>query len=105
VIGQELAARWPEIVAAAAKPFGEIDQLIVLNGAQGISETLAQALSQGAAGLAMARKLLSVGTGAPETPGPASQPDGSNAQRHAAEAETAPAPVAPVRPTRPRSQR
>ncbi len=58
VIGQELAERWPEIVEAAAKPFGDIDQLIVLNGAQGISEALAQALSQGATGLQMARRLL-----------------------------------------------
>jgi uncharacterized membrane protein YqiK len=58
VIGQELAENWPAIVEAAAKPFGEIDQLIVLNGAEGISQTLAQALSQGAAGLQLARKLL-----------------------------------------------
>jgi uncharacterized membrane protein YqiK len=58
VIGQQLAERWPQIVEAAAKPFGDIDQLIVLNGAQGLSETLAQALSQGAAGLDLARKLL-----------------------------------------------
>jgi uncharacterized membrane protein YqiK len=59
VIGQELAERWPQIVEAAAKPFGDIDQLVVLNGAQGLSEALAQALSQGAAGLELARRLLS----------------------------------------------
>ncbi|HEX6351164.1 MAG TPA: flotillin domain-containing protein, partial [Candidatus Dormibacteraeota bacterium] len=59
VIGQQLAEQWPAIVEAAAKPFGSIDQLIVLNGAEGISETLAQAVSQGAAGLQVARKLLS----------------------------------------------
>jgi uncharacterized membrane protein YqiK len=106
VIGQELAARWPEIVAAAAKPFGEIDQLIVLNGAAGLSETLAQALSQGAAGLAMARKLLSSGAGgSSEATGQASQPDGNHAQRPAAEAEIGPAQAAPPRPSRPRSQR
>jgi uncharacterized membrane protein YqiK len=58
VIGQQLAERWPEIVEAAAKPFGQIDQLIVLNGAKGLSETLAQALSQGATGLDLARQLL-----------------------------------------------
>ncbi len=63
VIGQQLAEKWPEIVEAAAKPFGGIDQLIVLNGAQGLSDTLAQALSQGVAGLSMARNLLSGGTG------------------------------------------
>jgi uncharacterized membrane protein YqiK len=59
VIGQELAQRWPEIVEAAAKPLGNIDQLIVLNGAQGISDVLAQALSQGVTGLQLARGLLS----------------------------------------------
>jgi hypothetical protein len=93
-------------VAAAAKPFGEIDQLIVLNGAAGLSETLAQALSQGAAGLAMARKLLSSGAGgSSEATGQASQPDGNHAQRPAAEAEIGPAQAAPPRPSRPRSQR
>jgi flotillin len=59
VIGQQLAENWPAIVEAAAKPFGDIDQMIVLNGAQGLSEALAQALSQGVAGMAMARNLLS----------------------------------------------
>ena len=35
VIGQQLAENWPAIVEAAAKPFGDIDQMIVLNGAAG----------------------------------------------------------------------
>jgi flotillin len=58
VIGQQLAEQWPAIVEAAAKPFGAVDQMIVLNGAQGLSEALAQALSQGVAGLQLARNLL-----------------------------------------------
>jgi flotillin len=66
VIGQQLAENWPAIVEAAAKPFGDIDQMIVLNGAQGLSETLAQALSQGVAGLQMARTILS-GSGTAST--------------------------------------
>jgi uncharacterized membrane protein YqiK len=70
VIGQQLAENWPAIVEAAAKPFGGIDQLIVLNGAQGLSEALAQALSQGVAGLQMARNLLSGGNGNGDTKGP-----------------------------------
>ena len=61
VIGQQLADKWPEIVEAAAKPFGDIDQMIVLNGAQGLSEALAQAMSQGVAGLQLARNLLGKG--------------------------------------------
>ncbi|MBI2705274.1 MAG: flotillin family protein [Actinobacteria bacterium] len=63
VIGQQLAENWPSIVEAAAKPFGDIDQMIVLNGAQGLSDTLAQALSQGVAGLQMARTLLAGANG------------------------------------------
>jgi uncharacterized membrane protein YqiK len=58
VIGQQLAEQWPAIVEAAAKPFGAVDQMIVLNGAQGLSEALAQALSQGVVGLQLARNLL-----------------------------------------------
>jgi flotillin len=58
VIGQQLAEQWPAIVEAAAKPFGNIDQMIVLNGAAGLSEALAQALSQGVAGLQLARNIL-----------------------------------------------
>jgi uncharacterized membrane protein YqiK len=63
VIGQQLAEQWPAIVEAAAKPFGAVDQMIVLNGAQGLSEVVAQALSQGVAGLQMARSVLSGGLG------------------------------------------
>jgi adenylylsulfate kinase len=63
VIGQQLAEKWPAIVEAAAKPFGAVDQMIVLNGAQGLSEALAAALSQGVAGLQLARNLLAGGNG------------------------------------------
>ncbi|CAI7980650.1 flotillin [Frankia sp. Hr75.2] len=77
VIGQQLAEQWPAIVEAAAKPFGAVDQLIVLNGAAGLGEVLTQTLSQGAAGLQLARSLLSSGApgstpaapGAPTAPG------------------------------------
>ena len=62
VIGQQLAEQWPAIVEAAAKPFGDVDQMILLNGAQGLSEVLAQALSQGVTGLQMARSLLAGGS-------------------------------------------
>jgi flotillin len=42
--------------------------MIVLNGAQGISDALAQALSQGVAGMQMARRLLSDPRAATEAP-------------------------------------
>lgn len=67
MIGQELAQQWPAIVEAAAKPFGAIDQLIVLNGATGLSEALAQALSQGARAFQVARSMLG-GAGAEPPP-------------------------------------
>ena len=70
MIGQQLAEKWPAIVEAAAKPFGSVDQMIVLNGAQGLSEALAAALSQGVAGLQLARNLLAGGgNGAQAEPG------------------------------------
>jgi flotillin len=74
VIGQQLAERWPEIVEAAAKPFGEIDQMIVLNGAEGLSNVLAQALSQGVTGLKLARAVL----GSQDTEGDAVASPSSN---------------------------
>lgn len=58
VIGQQLAEQWPAIVEAAAKPFGNIDQMILLNGAEGLSQALASAMSQGVTGLQLARNLL-----------------------------------------------
>jgi len=74
VIGQQLAEKWPEIVEAAAKPFGSIDQFIVLNGASGLSEAFAQALSQGVAGLQLARKVLA---GSADGTGPSTSPNGA----------------------------
>ncbi len=58
VIAQGLAEKWPSVVEAAAKTFNGIDQMIVLNGAQGIGEIVGQALSQGAAGLQLVRGLM-----------------------------------------------
>ncbi|MDQ2825582.1 MAG: SPFH domain-containing protein [Actinomycetota bacterium] len=77
VIGQQLAEQWPAIVEAAAKPFGSIDQMIVLNGAAGLSEALALALSQGVAGLQLARNLLS-GSGKTSAPKGAGGDGGGN---------------------------
>ena len=47
-----IGARWLEPLS------GDFDQMIVLNGAQGLSEVLAQALSQGITGLKLARGVL-----------------------------------------------
>ncbi|MFI6324573.1 SPFH domain-containing protein [Nonomuraea sp. NPDC050556] len=59
VIAQQLAENWPEIVGAGAKAFSNIDHMIVLNGAQGIEELLAKALTLGGTGVNLARTLLS----------------------------------------------
>ncbi|WP_214319472.1 flotillin family protein [Nonomuraea sediminis] len=58
VVAQQLAEKWPEIVEAGAKAFSNVDHMIVLNGAQGIEETLAKVLTLGGTGLSVARSLL-----------------------------------------------
>ncbi|GAA3569232.1 flotillin family protein [Nonomuraea rosea] len=61
VIAQQLAERWPEVVEAGAKAFGNVDHMVVLNGAQGVEELLAKALTLGGTGLGLARALLNGG--------------------------------------------
>ncbi|MBC5811507.1 MAG: flotillin family protein [Candidatus Eremiobacteraeota bacterium] len=68
VIGQQLAERWPQIVEAASKAFSNIDQMIVLNGADGITEILGKVMAQGATGLKLARTLLQRETVTPDAP-------------------------------------
>ena len=55
VIGQQLAEKLPEIVAAAAGAFRNVDNLTVLNGAQGISEIMNQVIGQAGPTLALAQ--------------------------------------------------
>src|SRR4029450_2037021 len=71
---------WRAIVEPAAKPFASVDQMIVLNGAQGLSEALAAALSQGVAARQLPRNLLA-GGGTRWPHGPA--PPGRRRQRAA----------------------
>jgi flotillin len=58
VIAQELAENWPAIVKAGADAFAGVDHMVVLNGADGVSEMLARALTMGGTGLGLARQLL-----------------------------------------------
>jgi uncharacterized membrane protein YqiK len=58
VVAQQLAERWPEIVEAGAKAFSNIDHMVVLNGADGMSDMFAKALSLGGTGLGLARQLM-----------------------------------------------
>ncbi|MFG1998000.1 SPFH domain-containing protein [Spirillospora sp. NPDC048911] len=58
VIAQQLAEQWPQIVEAGAQVFGNVDNMVVLNGAEGIEDMLAKALTLGGTGLGVARTLL-----------------------------------------------
>ncbi|AJE39409.1 flotillin family protein [Streptomyces nodosus] len=59
VIAQQLAEKWPEIVQAGASAFGSVDNMVLLNGADGMAETFTKALTMGGTGLGLARHLLS----------------------------------------------
>jgi hypothetical protein len=58
VIGQQIAEQLPEIVRAAAESFKHVDNLTVLNGAQGISEIIAQVIVQAGPALELAQATL-----------------------------------------------
>lgn len=70
VIAQQLAERWPEIVEAGAGVFGNVDNMVVLNGAQGVEDMLAKALTLGGTGLGVARQLLAGLNNGPNGAGP-----------------------------------
>lgn len=71
VIAQQLAEQWPQIVEAGAKVFGNVDNMVVLNGAQGVEDMLAKALTLGGTGLGVARQLLAgMGNGNGAAPAP-----------------------------------
>lgn len=59
VVAQQLAEKWPEIVQAGAQAFGSVDHMVLLNGADGMSDLFAKALTMGGTGLGLARQLLS----------------------------------------------
>jgi uncharacterized membrane protein YqiK len=58
VIAQQLAEQWPEIVQAGASAFGNVDNMVLLNGADGMADMFAKALTMGGTGLGLARQLL-----------------------------------------------
>lgn len=58
VVAQQLAEKWPEIVQAGAGAFGSVDHMVLLNGADGMSDMFAKALTMGGTGLGLARQLL-----------------------------------------------
>ncbi|WP_406864516.1 SPFH domain-containing protein [Streptomyces sp. HUAS MG47] len=71
VVAQQLAEKWPEIVEAGASAFGNVDQMVLLNGADGMADLFAKALTMGGTGLGLARQLLAtMGPNAPQSPVP-----------------------------------
>ncbi|MFF1837623.1 flotillin family protein [Streptomyces sp. NPDC058231] len=72
VVAQQLAEKWPEIVEAGAGAFSSVDHMVLLNGADGMAEMFAKALTMGGTGLGLARQLLSTmgDKGEPRTPPP-----------------------------------
>jgi uncharacterized membrane protein YqiK len=71
VIGQQIAEQLPEIVRAAAESFKHVDNLTVLNGAQGISEIISQVIGQAGPALKMAQEALGRTNGAQSVEKPA----------------------------------
>ncbi|GJF29392.1 flotillin family protein [Kitasatospora sp. NE20-6] len=69
VVAQQLAENWPEIVRAGAEAFGNVEHMVLLNGAEGMGDMFAKALTMGGTGLGLARQLLSA-------MGPQQGPDG-----------------------------
>jgi len=69
VIGLQLAQNWPQIVEQASKAFGSIDNITVLNGAEGIGSTLGQVIGAGAMGLDLLRKTIAKPATEPKTNG------------------------------------
>jgi flotillin len=67
VINQQIAEELPQIVAEGAKAFGNIDQLTVLNGGEGVGQVFSQILGVGVAAVPMLRELLN-GKGADGRP-------------------------------------
>jgi flotillin len=58
VINQQIVEELPQIVAEGAKAFGNIDQLTVLNGAEGMTQLLNHVVGAGVSTVPMLRQLL-----------------------------------------------
>ncbi len=72
VIAQQIAENYPAIVSAGASAFQGIDNFVVLNGAEGVQDALAQIIATGGSAVNVARQFLSgVGTMNGSTAGPA----------------------------------
>lgn len=94
VIAQQIAEHYPAIVAAGASALGNIDNLVVLNGAQGMEDLLGKALTMGGAGLGLARSLMASIQGPDSQDSQEAKPLGAPGSANG-QAPTAAAPSAP----------
>ncbi|MER8183369.1 SPFH domain-containing protein [Kitasatospora sp. NPDC094015] len=91
VVAQQLAENWPEIVRAGAEAFGNVEHMVLLNGADGMSDMFAKALTMGGTGLGLARQLLGAMSTSAEA-GPARE-QGAGAKPAKEKAASLPIPV------------
>ncbi len=84
VIAQQIAENYPEIVKAGAQALGNIDNLVVLNGADGMEDILGKALTMGGAGLGLAQQLMTT-IKSSSAPAPQPQPQDSESAAPASE--------------------
>ena len=94
VIAQQIAERLPEIVAAAARQYDNVDQLIVLDGAEGLSRGVAGTVGAAAALFPVAQQLLS-GMAAGESNGSAAAAPEQRAKSNGSPAKPSAAPATP----------
>lgn len=74
VIAQTLAERYPEIVRAGAQAMANVDNMVVLNGADGVEDLLGKTLTMGGAGFGLAQNLIASLTKGSSANGQASVP-------------------------------
>ncbi|MFL6110261.1 MAG: flotillin domain-containing protein, partial [Catenulispora sp.] len=71
VITQQLVSQLPAVVAAGAKSFENVEHMVLLNGADGVTDVFGKALTMGGTGLGLARQMLAaMGDQAPRRPLP-----------------------------------
>jgi flotillin len=58
VITQQLVSQLPMVVAAGAKSFENVEHMVLLNGADGVTDVFSKALTMGGTGLGLARQML-----------------------------------------------
>lgn len=75
LIAQTIAEKYPEIVQAGASALANIDNLVVLNGADGLEDILGKALTMGGAGFGLAQSLMKTIKDGAATPAVTVAPD------------------------------